>query len=444
MLCAARGYPFVCVMAESFSIERRKLMRFLGARVILTNPAHKGSGMVIKAKELADEHGWFFPNQFENEANAWIHEKTTGPEIVDAMEERNVKLNYFVVAYGTGGTLKGVGKVLRERSPDTKIHVCEPDNAPMLYSGIKTEYPKDGNPSSSFHGTLEGESIHWPCRNACFNNHLVLLCNHLCLAPHPVWRPHLFQGWAADFIPKIVSEARSCGYIDEIMHPGGHDAIKTCRELAKKEGIFTGTSGGGVLSCALKIAETASEGTSILAVLPDTGERYLSTPLFDDIPADMTEEEKVLAESTPSTPPPPPDLPGVLPEATEFVKKMNANNKVVIWSLQYCEFCWTLFKLLDAAEIPYETVNIDSFKYAKDQMGNKYRAALSEMTDCKTFPQLFVDGKYIGGAADACIMWKRGELQPILQKAGINVGGYDGDPFEFLPKWMSQNPMRSK
>jgi cysteine synthase len=166
MLCAARGYPFVCVMAESFSIERRKLMRFLGARVILTNPAHKGSGMVIKAKELADEHGWFFPNQFENEANAWIHEKTTGPEIIDAMEERNVKLDYFVVPYGTGGTLKGVGKVLRERSPDTKIHVCEPDNAPMLYSGIKTEYAEDGEPSSSFRGKLEGEAIHWPWRSA--------------------------------------------------------------------------------------------------------------------------------------------------------------------------------------------------------------------------------------------------------------------------------------
>jgi cysteine synthase len=277
-----------------------------------------------------------------------------------------------------------------------------------------------------------------------FNKHLVLLCNHMCPAAHPVWRPHLFQGWATDFIPKIVSEARDCGYIDEIMHPGGHDAIKTSKELAKKEGIFTGTSGGGVLSCALKIAETAPEGTSILAMLPDTGERYLSTPLFDDIPADMTEEEKALADSTPSTPPPPPDLPGVLPEATEFVKKMNANNKVVIWSLQYCEFCWTLFKLLDAAEIPYEIVNIDSFEYAKDQMGNKYRAALSEMTDCKTFPQLFVDGKFIGGAADACIMWKKGELQPILQKARVKVGDYDGDPFEFLPKWMSQNPMRSK
>jgi len=124
----------------------------LGAQVVLTNPAHKATGMVIKAKELADEHGWFFPNQFENEANAWVHEMTTGPEIVEAFEDANVKLDHFVVPYGTGGTLKGTAKVLREKSPDTKIHVCEPDNAPMLYSGIDTEYPESGKPSTSFKG----------------------------------------------------------------------------------------------------------------------------------------------------------------------------------------------------------------------------------------------------------------------------------------------------
>jgi len=254
----------------------------------------------------------------------------------------------------------------------------------------------------------------------------------------------LFQGWATDFIPKLVSSARESEYIDAVMHPGGNDAIKMSRQLAVKEGIFSGTSGGGVLACAIKIAEEAPEGTSILAMIPDTGERYLSTPLFDDIPADMTEEEKALADSTPSAAPPPPDLPGVLPEATEFVKKFNVENKVVIWSLQYCEFCWTLFKLLDAAEVRYEVINIDSFKYAKDQMGNKYRAALCDMTECKTFPQLFLDGEFVGGAADACIMWKKGELQEKLTKAGVEFGNYEGDPFEFLPKWMSQNPLRSK
>jgi cysteine synthase len=162
MVCATKGYPLVCVMSEAFSIERRKLMRFLGAKVILTNPAHKATGMVIKAKELADEHGWFWPNQFENEANAWIHRQTTGPEILQAFQnDGNKHLDHFVCAYGTGGTLLGVGSYLKEHSPSTKVHICEPDNAPMLYSQIPTVYPDDGNPSTSFD------------------------------VAHPVWRPHL-------------------------------------------------------------------------------------------------------------------------------------------------------------------------------------------------------------------------------------------------------------
>lgn len=188
------------------------------------------------------------------------------------------------------------------------------------------------------------------------------------------------------------------------------------------------------------------EGSSILALLPDTGERYLSTPLFDGIPADMTDEEKKIAESTPSTPPPPPGLPGVLPEAVEFVDKTIAENKVGVWSLEYCEFCWTLCKLLDRIKVEYKLVPIDAFEFAKDQMGNKYRAALCCQNRLRYVPQFFVEGKFIGGAADACIMWKKGELQPILEEAGAKVddfGGYEGDPFEFLPKWMSQNPLRS-
>lgn len=417
MVCASRGYPLVVVMSEAFSIERRKLMRFLGAQVVLTNPAHKATGMVIKAKELADKHGWYWPNQFENEANAWIHSITTGPEIVEAFEDENIKLDHFVCAYGTGGTLKGVAQCLRERSPDTKIHVCEPNNAPMLYSEIETKYPKDGSPSTSFD------------------------------VAHPVWRPHLLQGWAADFIPKLVKDAADSKYIDGLLHADGNASMQTCKDLATKEGIFTGTSGGGILSCALELAEKLPAGSSILAMLPDTGERYLSTPLFDGISADMTEKEKEIADSTPSTPPPPPGLPEVLPEAVEFVDKIISGNKVVVWSLEYCEFCWTLCKLLDRIKVPYKIVAIDAFEFAKDNMGNKYRAALSAKTECSTFPQFFVDGKFIGGAADACVMWRKGELQPILENAGVkvgNFGGYEGDPFEFLPKWMTQNPLRSK
>jgi cysteine synthase A len=402
-------------MSEAFSVERRKLMRFFGARVVLTNPAHKATGMVIKAKELADKHGFFWTNQFENEANAWIHEQTTGPEIIEAFSGRT--LDHFVMAYGTGGTCLGVSRILRKDSPSTKIHICEPSNAPLLYSGIPTKYPKDGSPSTSFD------------------------------VAHPVWRPHLLQGWTTDFIPLLVSQMRQENPEIDIVPVGGFDAIKTSQEMAKKEGIFSGTSGGGIVYAALELAKSCEPGTNILAMVPDTGERYLSTPLFADIPADMTEEEKELAASTPSMPPPPPDLPGVVPEAVVFVKKQISDHKVVVWSLEYCEFCWTLTSFLDRLQVPYTKIDIDSFEYAKDQMGNKYRAALSDMTECVTFPQLFIDGEFKGGAVDACMMWKKGEFQSVLEEAGLkndNFGKYEGDPFEFLPKWMTANPLGDK
>jgi len=203
----------------------------------------------------------------------------------------------------------------------------------------------------------------------------------------------------------------------------------------------------GIVSAALKIAKESPPGTNILALVPDTAERYLSTPLFGDIPADMTEEEKELAASTPSAAPPPPDLPEATEEAHAFVNEQNASSKIVVWSLEYCEFCWTLTQFLDRLQVPYTRIDIDNFKYAKDMMGNKYRAALSKQTECVTFPQFFVDGKFIGGAVDACQMWKKGELQPLLEKAGVknnNFGDYDGDPFEFLPRWMTQNPLRDR
>jgi len=419
MVCASKGYPLVCVMSEAFSIERRKLMRFLGAKVVLTNPAHKATGMIIKAKELADHHGYFWPNQFENQANAWIHRETTGPEIVNAFKEAGKTLDHFVCAYGTGGTVLGVGSYLKEHSPETKVHVCEPDNAPMLYSGIPTKYPEDGSPSSSFD------------------------------VAHPVWRPHLFQGWAADFIPKLVDEATKTKAYDSVLHCSGGEAMETCRQLATKEGICSGTSGGGIVAAALKLAKDSPPGTTILALVPDTGERYLSTPLFENIPADMTDEEKELAASTPSNPPPAPGLPAVEKEATEWVKSQIEGHTVVCFMLEYCEFCWTLTGLLDALGVKYHRIDIDSFEFAKDNQGNKYRSALSETTGCKTFPQFFIDGKFIGGAVDACLMWKKDELQTVFKDAGIEGGNgnfneYQGDAFEFLPKWMCQNPLRSK
>jgi cysteine synthase A len=421
MICASKGYPLVCVMSESFSVERRKVMRFYGAKVILTNPAHKATGMVIKAKELADKHGWFFPNQFDNEANAWIHEQTTGPEIIDAFAADNIHLDHFVIAYGTGGSSLGIGRVLRKESPATKIHLCEPSNAPMMYSGIETNYPEDEKPSPSFD------------------------------MAHPVWRPHLFQGWAADFIPKLVAQVREEKLYDDIMPIGGFDAIATSQQMAEKEGIFSGTSGGGTVWAALQIAKTAPIGTNILAMVPDTAERYLSTPLFENIPAGMTNEEKEIAESTPSAPPPSADFPPVLPEAVAFVDEKNRSSKrIVVWSLEYCEFCWTLTRFLDRLQVPYERIDIDNFQFAKDNMGNKYRSALQDKTGCNTFPQFFISEAFIGGAVDACMMWKKGELQPLLEDAGAtkketnNFGDYTGDPFEFLPRWMTQNPLGDK
>jgi cysteine synthase A len=182
-------------------------------------------------------------------------------------------------------------------------------------------------------------------------------------------------------------------------------------------------------------------------MVPDTGERYLSTPLFADVPAGMTDREREIADSTPSRAPPPPALPGKTPEAVSFVRDQVASHRAVVWSLEYCEFCWTLARFLDRLGVPYKRIDIDSFEFARDQMGNRYRAALVDETGCPTFPQLFLSGKFVGGAVDAAVMWKKGELQALLDEAGLKrdgFNGYSGDPFEFLPKWMTANPLGDK
>ena len=264
MVCAAKGYPLVVTMAESFSVERRKLMRFLGAKVVLTPAAERAFGMVNKAQELAKTHGWFLTRQFENEANPDMHARTTAREIVD--DFKGERLDYWVTGFGTGGTLTGVSRVLRKERPDTKIVVCEPADAPMLSSHIAQERNPDGTPAK----------------------------------PHPSFKPHPMQGWSPDFIPKITAEAVDMKVIDRILTIAGADAMKCSRELAQKEGIFVGISAGGTFAGALEVCKTAPAGSTVLAMLPDTGERYLSTPLFGDIPADMTEDELKISHSTPS------------------------------------------------------------------------------------------------------------------------------------------------
>ncbi len=263
MVCAARGYPLVVTMAESFSIERRKLMRFLGAKVVLTPRELKGYGMYQKAKELAEANGWFLAQQFETEANADIHEATTAREIMADFEGQ--RLDYFVTGYGTGGTLTGIGRVLREARPELKIILSEPANAQLVGSGEAQQ------------------------RNAA----------HEPIESHPAFEPHPIQGWTPDFIPWVLQEALDSSFVDELIPVAGEVGMEWARKLAQREGIFTGVSGGSTLAVAMQVAEKAPQGSVLLAMLPDTGERYLSTPLFDGIEADMDEAEIELMRSTP-------------------------------------------------------------------------------------------------------------------------------------------------
>jgi cysteine synthase len=264
MVCAQKGYPLVVTMAETFSIERRKLMRFLGAKVVITPAAARGFGMVAKAIELANAHGWFLTRQFENEANADMHSRTTAKEILDDFEGE--RLDYWVTGFGTGGTLKGVSRVLAKERPETKIVVCEPDDAAMLSSGIAQERNPDGSAAAS----------------------------------HPAWKPHPQQGWSPDFIPKLTGDAVDMKVISQILRIPNAEAMHWSKDLAKKEGIFVGISSGATFSGALKVCAEAPKGSTILCMLPDTGERYLSTPLFADVSVDMTPEEVEIAHSTPS------------------------------------------------------------------------------------------------------------------------------------------------
>jgi cysteine synthase len=227
MVCAAKGYPFVAVMADSFSIERRKIMRMLGAKVILTPAAGRGQAMVVKARELAEKHGWFLARQFDNEANPAYHRNTTGPEILQDFAGK--RLDYFVSGWGTGGTLTGVGEMLRLARPDTQVIAAEPAAAALLA----------GKP----------------------------------------FTPHKIQGWTPDFLPGVLSREVS----HRIVTVTDAEAIENSRALARQEGIFCGISSGATFAAALKVASEADNGAVILGVLPDTGERYLSTPLFEGI-----------------------------------------------------------------------------------------------------------------------------------------------------------------
>ncbi len=421
MVCAHKGYPLVVTMAENFSVERRKLLRFLGAKVVLTPAAEKGSGMLAKAVELAEKHGWFLCKQFENPANADVHSRTTAEEILaDFAGER---LDYWVTGFGTGGTLKGVSRVLKKKSPSTKVIAAEPDNSPVLASGIPQPRNAAGGPSQS----------------------------------HPNFRPHLMQGWAPDFISRLTEDAVAAKHIDEIVPVAGDDALRLARELARQEGIFVGTSSGATLAAALTVARRSKPGTNIVCMLPDTGERYLSTPLFADIGEAMTAEEIALSRSTPGyrfdAPPPVAPAAPAAPVAesapdvvdahaerlvTEFVR----DEPIVIFALEWCEFCWAVRNLFKQLGIAYRSVDLDSVAYQTGDLGGKIRAVLADRTGAKTIPQIYIGREHIGGCTELFDAWREGTIQRRLAEMGVAYNAEDKvDPYELLPKWLQPRRM---
>ncbi len=414
MVCAQKGHPLVVTMAENFSVERRRMMRFLGAKVVLTPAALKGSGMLAKAVELAEEHGWFLVRQFENEANADAHSRTTAPEILQAFD--GSKLDYWVTGYGTGGTLKGVARVLRERSPATRIVVCEPDNSPVLASGIPQQRLADGTHADS----------------------------------HPMFRPHLMQGWSPDFVPRLTEDAVDAGLVDDIIGIAGNDALRLSRALAREEGIFVGISAGATLAGALAVAEKAEAGANVLCMLPDTGERYLSTPLFEDIPVDMTPDEQNISRSTPNyrfdAPPPPapknaeqePDA--AAPEdAVAFLERAihDTEHPVTMFALEWCEFCWSVRKMFAYYDIPYRSIDLDSVAYQANNKGGNIRAAIREQTGLKTIPQVYIGGRHIGGATELFDAVRVGTMAQLLREHNVTWNeAAERDPYSFLPAWL--------
>jgi len=414
MVCAVKGYPLVVTMAESFSVERRKILRFLGAKVVLTPAESKGSGMLAKALELAEANQWFLVSQFENEANADAHSQTTALEILDVFRDR--RLDYFVTGYGTGGTLKGTARVLKRQSPHTKIVVCEPDNSQVLGSGIPQTRDSSGAPSES----------------------------------HPNFRPHLMQGWTPDFIPRLAEDAVAMQLIDQILAIDGNHALEMAKRLATREGIFCGTSGGATFSGALKLAESAPPDSNILCVLPDTGERYLSTPLFDDIQVEMNDEEMAISCSTPgyrfdlkATPPsvakPKEETAPTSETAEALVTNAldDAANPVVMFALEWCEFCWAVRKLFAEMKVPYKAYDLDSVAYQQGNLGGQVRAVLNARIGSNTIPQIFIGGEHMGGGTDTFEACKSGKLRERLAEVGIVASELgDKDPFELLPNWM--------
>ena len=411
MVCARKGHPLVIVMAENFSVERRRLMRFLGARVVLTPAALKGSGMLAKARELAAVHGWFWPRQFDNEVNARVHQHTTAAEILDDFDD--APLTHFVTGSGTGGTLLGVARELRRHWPATRIVVCEPDNAPVLASGLPAPPDDaDGLPVS-----------------------------------HPRFRPHPMQGWTTDFVPALVQRALDERLVDEIVPVAGEAALATARELARREGILAGISGGATVAGALQLAATLPPGSRVLAMVPDTGERYLSTPLFAGIAAEMDDDEWAISRSSPRArfdapaASSPPAAAPLVParQGIDFVDAAvaDASRPALMFGLRWCEFGWALRRLFERLGAPLHEIHVDDPALQADGLAGALRAALAARCGSVTLPQLFVGGEHVGGCTEAVAAWDDGRLADVLRRAGVPFDAEARvDARSLLPAWV--------
>lgn len=319
-----------------------------------------------------------------------------------------------MTGFGTGGTLKGVSRVLRDKSRQTKIVAAEPDNSQLLSSGIAQDKNADGSIGAS----------------------------------HPNFRPHLMQGWTPDFISKLAEDVLAHDLIDIYQPVAGVDALQCARDLAAKEGIFCGTSAGATFAAALKVAENAPDGSRILAMLPDTGERYLSTALFDNVVAEMSDEEMQIAATTPrfrfdvSSAPaaaPASDVEEAKPYAVDFVNETisNKDEAVVMFSLEWCEFCWSVRKMFQEAGIAYKSIDLDSVAFQADNRGGDIRTVLKQMTNAPTIPQIFVGGKHIGGATETFDAFNDGSLQTLLSKNNVAFDAeLKRDAYSFLPTWL--------
>ena len=364
--------------------------------------------MITKARELARQHGWFYVRQFENEANPDAHTATTAREILADFPEDG--LDYWVSGFGTGGTLKGVARVLKKESPSTKVIVAEPDNSQIMASGIAQKRNDDGSASVG----------------------------------HPSFRPHLMQGWTPDFIPKLADDARASDYIDALQPVSGDAALQCAKALAQKEGIFCGISGGATFAAALEVAKSAPDGARILAMIPDTGERYMSTPLFADIKEEMSTEELELSASTPSARF---DVavsqPVVSANASEQARAWvearinDANAPVTIFALEWCEFCWSVRNLMTEAGIEFRSIDLDAADFQKDNWGTDVRNALREHTGAPTIPQVFLGGQHLGGATETFDAFNDGRLANMLEKIEVPFDpAMTRDAYSFLPGWL--------